>query len=298
MYKIFIKTLLLAVFPMMAILTMEEQSDVIDLLKILKIKNPNDLFYEALPYIKKYSEEEIKNLETDPELKAHALKLKLDINKKLFDPTINKAQQLRILLNFGANFNAQDENGNTVLSRASNKGNYKFVKLLLERGANPNTPNKSGMTTLMETIRNMGNYKEKDSKLIKIANLLIQSNANVNAVKQGDSALSFASKALSEPMVELLLEHGANPNIESTTYHLTPLMYAASKKTTDKNKQSQINIINMLIEHGAQLFKRNLEGKTAIDLAQDVDNTEVADLLREAAQKRAEQMLKPQNLEK
>jgi len=107
--KVIITALLFLTLCVLPIIAMEEQNNVSDLLKILTIKNPTDLFYEALLYIKKYKEEEIETLEIDSELKTYALKLKQEINKKLFWSIItDKDKAMEVLLNFGANINAQD----------------------------------------------------------------------------------------------------------------------------------------------------------------------------------------------
>lgn len=61
----------------------------------------------------------------------------------------NAAEIALLLIQKGADVNAQDNNyGNSALHIAVNKGNLAVVKLLLERGANPELPNKRDLTPL------------------------------------------------------------------------------------------------------------------------------------------------------
>ena len=291
MYKIFIKILLFTTLPVLATLAMEEQVDVKVLLQILRIK-PTELFYKALPIVKQYNEQEIETLAIDPELRAYAHKLKHKINKRLVDIT-NNARQMRTLLNAGANINTQNKAGETVLFQATHLRKYDRVKQLLERGANPNIPTLGGVTALIDAAGS-DNDEEEDAKALKIAQLLIENNANVHAVDEDNaSALTLATMSSADKMVELLLKHGADPNSETTEFNVTPLMLVAAT-AEDENEQKRINIIGMLLKYGAKLFKTNSEGRTAYDIAEDEGNTEIANVLKEAMRKRAEQILKPQ----
>jgi len=55
----------------------------------------------------------------------------------------------KVLLELGADVNRIDEvTGNTPLHWAADLGNYRMMKLFLESGANPNLPNKKGITVV------------------------------------------------------------------------------------------------------------------------------------------------------
>jgi hypothetical protein len=66
-------------------------------------------------------------------------------------------------------------------------------------------------------------------------------------------------------VTELLLKHGANPNARDVILN-TPLMCAA------RNKASK-EIVMLLLEYGADASLKNEEGKTALDLAIEKNNT-------------------------
>jgi ankyrin repeat protein len=265
MYKIFIRTLLFITLPVLTILAMEEDKEQADidgdeLAEILDIE-PTNLFYKALPIVKKYYKEEIENLkeiENNPELKNYALTLKKRMDNYLF-LNIDIAE-IEALLDFGADVNYRGEEGATPL------------------------------ISIAKDIRK--------PRLIKIAKLLIKHDADINAVdRYNGSALLYAALYLNPDMVQLLLKYRAIPNIEDLSSK-TPLMYAANQKTTDENKQRQLNTINLLIEYGAKLFKRNPQGQTAYDIALAKGNTEVANVLKKAMRKRGEEIFKPQGTSK
>jgi ankyrin repeat protein len=60
------------------------------------------------------------------------------------------------LINYGADINKTDCNGNTPLHTAASKGNFEVVKFLVEAGANPIAKNSKGKTPL--DLANEGSY--------------------------------------------------------------------------------------------------------------------------------------------
>ncbi|MCC2646263.1 MAG: serine/threonine-protein phosphatase 6 regulatory ankyrin repeat subunit A-like [Rickettsiaceae bacterium] len=87
--------------------------------------------------------------------------------------------------------------------------NYKEkYSLLLEKGANPNLPDKDGNPALFQAIRNGS---------IEAVTLLLNTGADVNIVsKDGTFPLSLAASSNDDKMVKLLLEHKADVNLKNT----------------------------------------------------------------------------------
>src|SRR5690606_19450050 len=99
--------------------------------------------------------------------------------------------------------------GTTALETASGMGHERLVKLLLERGADPNILNSKGMSPLQ-----MAAY----SGHLNVAATLLQAGADVNARDQerGYTALMAASSRGHLPVTLLLLEAGADINARTT----------------------------------------------------------------------------------
>ena len=64
----------------------------------------------------------------------------------------NRINVVRLLLDTGADINAQDTDGNTALTNASHRGNIEIVRLLLDRGADVNIKDEDDVTALWYAI--------------------------------------------------------------------------------------------------------------------------------------------------
>ncbi|MGG6298307.1 protein kinase domain-containing protein [Leptolyngbya sp. AN02str] len=136
-------------------------------------------------------------------------------------------QVVKLLVEHGADVNAQNADGWTILNVAidalpwlgpdndeSRPEVERVIKLLLDRGANVNATNRFGYTPLDSAV-------ERNN--VAIAKLLLDKGADIN-VKSPNGGLPLLHSAIfSGPeMVELLLQHGANVNAKDETGR-TPL---------------------------------------------------------------------------
>ncbi|MEM3364458.1 MAG: ankyrin repeat domain-containing protein [Candidatus Micrarchaeia archaeon] len=128
----------------------------------------------------------------------------------------------------------QQELLDSMLIDACRNGEFKKVKRLLERGANPNAKDKEHKTALMWAV-----YEEN----LEIATLLILHGANVNLKdKYGQTALMVAAELRNVKIAELLLRNNAKVN-EKSSYGWTALTWA---KENEDNE-----MIQLLFMHGA-----------------------------------------------
>lgn len=129
------------------------------------------------------------------------------IRKKMID-------LINTLIDEGADLNKADKNGDTPLHWAIKTKNKEVAQLLLDKKANPNKTNNKMETPLKLAVQN--NLKE-------LVILLLEKKANPDTSRP----LHLAVKNKNEEIALLLLENKANPN-ERDASQMTPLMIAAA----------------------------------------------------------------------
>lgn len=120
---------------------------------------------------------------------------------------------LRAALDRGvsAHLGSFDDAGETMLHGAAEKGRLGAAKLLLERKANVNQPDRNGRRPLHLACQ--GGH-------VAVARLLIESKANLNVLTEfGLTALMKASRRGKTSCVRLLLERKADASIELALEH-------------------------------------------------------------------------------
>jgi len=113
-----------------------------------------------------------------------------------------------------------------------------------------------------------------------VAEYLVKAGAPVNSTSRNDlkaAAIQSAVTAGHEKIVEMLLKHGADPNIREQGGY-TPLHAAAQNGDED--------MIRALLYGGADLGLKSDDGKLPLDLALEEGHTEAARLLEEGITKR------------
>ena len=195
----------------------------------------------------------------------------------LFVALNNKQHKIvKILLDRGMNPNSvQKDSGDTPLNVACWEGDFESVKLLLEAGADPAKKAKYDITPLHRASNG------KQAIRVKIAELLLQYGAdpNVGSGKRNPPLLSAASRASVE-FVDLLLNNGADIE-QKSEFGRTALISAAHENRAD--------VIELLIERGANLDARynqkvseDYRGKNALEIAQVCKSRKAIKVLEQA----------------
>jgi ankyrin repeat protein len=175
--------------------------------------------------------------------------------------------------------------GNTALITAAGGGHADIVRELLAAGAHVNAVNHEQSTALMVAALH------DDDKLVK---MLLDAGAKVDAKDgQGETALFNAVRYGHLGVVRLLLDAGANPNMSNTLpakspeSGYTPLMYAARRGLVPSTTSVRdwLAIVKLLLEKGAKPDTRSAQGATALSVAQDYGNQDIAKLLMQGGAK-------------
>lgn len=143
---------------------------------------------------------------------------------------------LSTLMAAGADPNGRGNNGNSPLQYAARAGYSDVVEALLAAGADPNHANEEGQTPLHSVC----SYRVRNSYGVR----------NIDTSKLGETA-------------RLLLEAGSDPNARDI-WGRTPLFNVAS--AADEHGRfikSSIELVENLVEKGADILAKNNDGKTA-----------------------------------
>jgi len=172
----------------------------------------------------------------------------------LEDQLINSARlgridEVKTLLDKGANINARDAKGQTALMWGIN--NIDILRLLIEKGVDINAYDKDGRTALTQAVFSY-------SGSLNIIRLLIEKGADMNVRDEnGNAALMYAVSAPHVDVVRLLIEKGANLNVTDKLGFHTALSLAQFFKKGQSfgpQKQKEIEeIVRMLERAGAKL---------------------------------------------
>ncbi len=212
--------------------------------------------------------------------------------------------KMKLLLHYGADINAKAISGNTALLIAcAESGQYQTVKWLMDHGADPLAKRWSAETSLMRAAQ-LG-----DTNTI---HLLLSKGLDINAHPWGFTPLMYAARNANWPVVFSLLKNGADANI-ADNLNQSVLLWAAElnnmeavkvllKKTKNVNTIDSLagmtplmwatynehdnpQIIQALLDNGADINIKAKDGSTALTWALKKGNTATVALLRKAGAK-------------
>jgi ankyrin repeat protein/truncated hemoglobin YjbI len=124
------------------------------------------------------------------------------------DVSSNELHRVSVLLDYGANIDDRGRYGLTALHYAVRGGKLPLIQLLLDRGAQANAVDESGLTPLLHLSKT-----RSKADPIPVIELLVANGADVNARDEtrGTLLMHFARQGKAEP-VRWLLAHGADRN--------------------------------------------------------------------------------------
>jgi len=161
---------------------------------------------------------------------------------------------IRTALYLGADTDAQEWLGDTLLTFAVNHNDSELVELLLKHKAAVNKQNKYGWTALTRAA---------DHGYLKIVKLLVDNGANVDHQDQsGWTALTRVAYHGNSKMLKLLVDSEANVDHQVWgKYNWTALMLAADHGNS--------KIVKLLVDGGANVDHQDQSGWTAFKLGND-----------------------------
>ena len=172
---------------------------------------------------------------------------------------------VKALLAKGADVNAKNNNGGTVLMYASNEDHIEVVRELLAKGADVNAKNNKNNAALMKAL--------EDGRIEEARNLVVE-----GLVVEGidETTLIMACAYGHIEVVRELLNYieVANVNVKDSMGGGTALMWAS--------RNGYIEVVKKLLSRGADVNVRNNYGGTALTLAFDKNHIGVIEELKRA----------------
>jgi len=209
---------------------------------------------------------------------------------------------VELLLKRGANKEHHNVNDYSPLTLAAFGGHVNIIKLLLSNGAeiNSRTGSKRGISPLMMAANN-GH--------VEAVRILLEMGSDINAIidNNGYSALTLACYYGRPKIVQLLLEKKAN--VEQRIKGQTPLQLSVSRgyvgvsrvlldygadvnappvpssrdtALTIASEKGFLQLVDLLLERGAQVDVTNKKGNSALWLAANGGHLQVVELLYKA----------------
>lgn len=190
----------------------------------------------------------------------------------LFNATkLGDAVEVVRLVGQGMDANSTDPNGNTLLILATREEQPKVVaELLKQRGIKLNARNSAGDSALM--LAALRGFTEIAGQLL---------NAGAAFDHPGWNPLLYAAFEGRLPIVRLLLEKGANPNVLAPN-QTTPLMFAARNGHED--------VVRTLLQAGANIDWQNDQKESAESWASKSRNTDIVELIQAERKARASKL--------
>jgi ankyrin repeat protein len=205
----------------------------------------------------------------------------------------------------GIDLDVQGANGMTALHWAIKGNNKKIVSLLLENGANANRrEKKEGLTPIFLTP----NFLETSPDRLHVANLLIESGADINHKDNaGETVIIHALFLKRLELSYFLVSKGAELNFFSSKKRYNPLHLAVSwvkdtklvghmiKKGADINfhdehrdtplhmavRYENEEMVKLLLKEGADVNLKNKSNERAIDIARKRKKAVIENLIKQ-----------------
>lgn len=187
---------------------------------------------------------------------------------------------------------ARDQNGVSVIMKASYYGKKDVVAVLLEANAELDifesavTGNTQRLLDLLASDATLANAYSPDGFTplgfavffgqAETVKALLDAGVEVNAASRESmkvTPLASAAASKQTEIARLLIAHGANVNARAASGHI-PLHEASAT--------GNVELVRLLIENGADINAKTDDGRTPLDFATEYNRPEVIEILKQS----------------
>jgi ankyrin repeat protein len=189
---------------------------------------------------------------------------------------------VKLLLNKGANPNAVTSLGSTPFLLASEIGDLEVIKCFVEHGADldysPSGKEADDLNITGQTALFMATLKEQND----VVQYLIEKGSKVNVKNRyGVSPLLLCAEGGNETLVKLLVSVGADVNMSPSGDLAVEHILAGQTPLYGAAKKGHYHICKFLIENGADVNAETMTGATPLYTAVEEGHLEICQLLIE-----------------
>ena len=203
-----------------------------------------------------------------------------DLNEELSNAVLaSDRERITLLLDKGADINELSAQGRRPIHGAARQRDSKMLSFLIERGADVNLPDRDGWSPLAQAV--LRNH-------VPSIEILVEAGADLEKGSPGFTPLSIALSESRFYAAKSLLDLGASANNPAGAEGLTPLMLIASARQVDKRMDrlsqgpSAVEIAHLLLDKGAEVNARSVNGVTPLMVAAGHDNPPLIGVLAQA----------------
>ncbi|CAK4654907.1 unnamed protein product [Aphanomyces euteiches] len=158
---------------------------------------------------------------------------------------------VRSLLTHGANVNSTDKRDETALHKAAEHGHFNIVKELLAHNANVNKQTYEDKTAL---------YWASARGNLEIVKILLEKKAKASIVNENGETPLFRAIVEGHFDIVVALLEASDPSVNKANYEDATPLHEASKK-------GKLDIVKLLLDHGADVDSTDQDGFTALEWA-------------------------------
>ena len=184
---------------------------------------------------------------------------------------------VQLLLEHGANVHMRNRNGQMSLHKSSHHGLSGIVALLLKFGADVDAQDNDTMTPLLFASRARRHDFDDDLQITNTARLLLEHGASVHVRdKNGQIPLHTASHHGLSDIVALLLKFGADVEARDND-SMTPLLLVSQCRWGGNSQVAKT--AQLLLDHGASVHERDKDGQMPLHKASYHGISDIIELL-------------------